>query len=309
MGILAIVLLLAGLPAVAGGASFSGTYKGEADEEVITAKLDQHKDGTVAGSLILGGYTLRLSGRVEGGRLVGTAVGEIEIQFSATLAGNTLRLSSGSEAYTLKRVGAPAGAAPSGPPSPIAARVPPPKKPGARPKPSVGAGTPADSEAGAVRINGVRLSAAVLRAVEQQYRTRIPPGAYWYDPMCGAWGREGGPTAGFVLAGVKLGGPLRAGASRGKTGVFINGRELPDADVLALRQLGLPCSPGRYWVNAQGLAGYEGGPALVDLAALIRQVAGGHPWLNVGNAGYTGGDGKTTYFFDPKTGASAMTGE
>ncbi len=106
------------------------------------------------------------------------------------------------------------------------------------------------------------------------YRTRIPPGAYWYDTLCGAWGLEGGPCRGLIQAGLTLGGPLRADASNGNTGVFINGRQLHLLDVLALQQITM-VMPGRYWVDASGNAGFEGGPAMVNLWALASAGASG----------------------------------
>lgn len=78
----------------------------------------------------------------------------------------------------------------------------------------------------AVIINGMRLRDEQVRALEQQYRIPIQDGAYWYDRCTGAWGVQGGPTVGFIYAGMNLGGPLRADASNGNTGVWINGRQL-----------------------------------------------------------------------------------
>ena len=77
-----------------------------------------------------------------------------------------------------------------------------------------------------VIINRVRLSDAELAGLESKYRIRIQDGSYWYDRISSAWGMEGGPTLGFGVAGLKIGGPLRADASNGNTNVFINGREL-----------------------------------------------------------------------------------
>jgi len=121
-----------------------------------------------------------------------------------------------------------------------------------------------------VYINRTLLSDATVYGLERKYRVRIPDGKYWYDRFCGAWGVEGGPTAGFILPGLKLGGPLRADASNGRTRVFVNGRELHAIDVLGLQRLG-PVYPGRYWVDAQGFAGYEGQPPFCNLVQLANQ--------------------------------------
>lgn len=121
-----------------------------------------------------------------------------------------------------------------------------------------------------VYINDVRIADHRLTAMEQQSRTRIPDGRYWYDKVSGAWGLSGGPTAGFTLAGQDIGGPLKADASNGNTGVFINGRQLHMMDVVGLQQLIGAVYPGRYWVDAYGNAGYEGGPALVNLVMVAR---------------------------------------
>lgn len=126
----------------------------------------------------------------------------------------------------------------------------------------------AQSNAKAVIVNGQVLSAETVRALEAAYRVPIVPGTYWYDAVSGAWGTEGGPIAGQLMPGLHLGGPLRSNASRGNTQVFVNGRELTAGEVLGLQQA---CRTavyrGRYWVNAQGLGGYEGGPPIFNLAA------------------------------------------
>jgi hypothetical protein len=109
---------------------------------------------------------------------------------------------------------------------------------------------------------------------------------------------------------LQLGGPLKADASKGNTGVFINGRQLPVVEVTYLQQLGTVYK-GRYWMNAQGVGGIEGGPAIFDLGAAARQRSAGG--LYGGNSrttpfGHLGSDGKCSYFFDPKSGSSVMSG-
>src|SRR5215510_996718 len=89
-----------------------------------------------------------------------------------------------------------------------------------------------------VTVNDTRLTTEQVVALERAYRTHVQNGAYWYDRMTGAWGGMGGPTLGFIHPGLALGGTLRADASHGDTGVFINGRQLHRLDVLGLQKLG-----------------------------------------------------------------------
>jgi hypothetical protein len=126
-----------------------------------------------------------------------------------------------------------------------------------------------------VVVNGVRVSDEALAAVERRLGLRIGEGDFWYDKVCGAWGRRGGPTRGFIPAGLPLGGPLAREASGGNTGVIINGRELHLMDVLGLRRLVPMVLPGRYWVDASGNFGWEGGPMLGNLWLLYQQQGGG----------------------------------
>ncbi len=149
-----------------------------------------------------------------------------------------------------------------------------------------------------VVVNRARLDAATVRALEQGYGVQVLDGSYWYDTYCGAWGFEGGPTVGFILSGLNLGGSLRADASDGTTGVFVNGRELHMQDVRALRQIVGAVNPGRYWLDPYGNVGYEGGPAFLNLAVMARQagVGGGNAFYRSGNTDYgAGSSGGTSY--------------
>src|SRR5262245_40134394 len=87
------------------------------------------------------------------------------------------------------------------------------------------------SQTRSVIINDVRLSDEQVAALERRFRIPMRDGNYWYDRRGGAWGLKGGPTAGFTLVGLDVGGPLKANASNGNTGVFVNGRELHILDV------------------------------------------------------------------------------
>ncbi len=88
---------------------------------------------------------------------------------------------------------------------------------------------------GPIFVNGQELGAADGYALMQHYGT-IPSGRYWYDPVSGLWGNDGGPSSGQIMAGLPLGGSLRADASGGGTGVFINGREIHGQEYLLLMQ-------------------------------------------------------------------------
>jgi len=129
-------------------------------------------------------------------------------------------------------------------------------------------------------VNGVALSVEKVRALQQIYPVAIAPGRYWYDVISGAYGREGEPIAGQMIAGLALGGKLRADASGGTAGVFINGRQITSGEKAYLEQLcQTPVLPARYWILFNGLGGYEGGPATFNLGqcpGLARSGGGGH---------------------------------
>ena len=128
----------------------------------------------------------------------------------------------------------------------------------------------------------------------------------------GLIGNEGGPASGQIAPGLALGGPLPADASGGMTRVFFNGRALHPVELAALEQAFGYVVPGRYWMNAQGIGGVEGGPASFDLGAAARARTGagasGPGYLDRGPFGSMGSDGSCFYYNDPETGASVMGG-
>jgi hypothetical protein len=161
-----------------------------------------------------------------------------------------------------------------------------------------------------VIINGQALDNRTIVTLEFAYRVPIANGSYWYDPFSGLWGRAGGPTAGQIQAGLRLGGPLRESASNGNTGVIVNGRRLPWVELQTLQGLVGYVRPGRYWLDAYGNAGFEGGPALVNLAAAGRQSNSnsGGGWNRNTPGGNWGGDGNCSYYSHPD-GPSVMVGD
>lgn len=120
-------------------------------------------------------------------------------------------------------------------------------------------------------INGRVLDAA--RRVQIESATGVPllPGRWWYDARSGLWGRDAQGPAGFARPGLDVGAPLPAQASAGRTGVYMNGRQLVDAEVRWLQTLG-PVWPGRYWLDAYGNVGLEGRDwAFANLVVLAAQ--------------------------------------
>ncbi len=151
----------------------------------------------------------------------------------------------------------------------------------------------------AVHVNGRPLGEAELNTLRQVQGAVPPPGRYWYDPVCGAWGLEGGPQRSIAAAGMRLGGPLAANASNGTTGVFINGRQLHLQDVAILRSLVGVVLPGRWWVDARGNFGMEGGPMIGNLFAIVQSRMAGASGGSSGSSGRYGtlvSDGAACYF-------------
>ena len=64
---------------------------------------------------------------------------------------------------------------------------------------------------------------------------------------------------------------MHADASRGTSGVFINGRHITTGEKAYIEQLcQTPVMPARYWILFNGLGGYEGGPAFFNLGQCPR---------------------------------------
>ncbi|MEZ0368996.1 MAG: hypothetical protein ACAI44_07940 [Candidatus Sericytochromatia bacterium] len=126
-----------------------------------------------------------------------------------------------------------------------------------------------------VLVNDEALSLNQIQQLESQYQLKIADGSYWYDKQAGIWGKQGGPGLGITLPNLQIGGALKADASAGNTGIFINGRQLHTQDVMYLQSLTGYVQPGRYWLDAYGNAGFEGGAAMVNLYQLARKSSKG----------------------------------
>ena len=157
----------------------------------------------------------------------------------------------------------------------------------------------------AVYVNNAGLGAEKIKAIEQFYRVRLQSGRFWYDRLSGLWGLEGGPTVGQISPGLDLGGPLRASASNGDTGVFINGREIHFLELRYLQKLFGHVVQGRYWLNAEGIGGFEGGPPQFNIRLASQRIA--NDWIRRTPGGTIGGSGDCFYYSHPN-GSSVMTG-
>ena len=125
---------------------------------------------------------------------------------------------------------------------------------------------------GAVIINGETLTEEQLKSFELQYGQRPGSGNFWYDSQSGLYGVIGYPSYGFMYPGHDFG-ALKSDASNGNTGVIINNRQIPQLEWLVWSYIiGSWIQPGRYWLDKDGNAGYEGSSiVLINLYAAARE--------------------------------------
>ncbi len=145
-----------------------------------------------------------------------------------------------------------------------------------------------------VYVNDKKVPVHQLQEIKKTYGITIGDGQYWYDANCGAWGYQNGPTMGFIPANLRVGGYLKSTASRGRTGVFVNGRQLPIADVKALQHI-IKVVPGRFWLDSKGNGGYEGQYATFNLVNLSRKKGGSGFYRNSYTGIGAGSSGGTSY--------------
>jgi hypothetical protein len=131
-------------------------------------------------------------------------------------------------------------------------------------------------------INGVTLTAQQKSEFQKIYGTPPLAGNFWYDTRSGLWGVDGREAFGVLRPGHSFG-QLSPTASRGTTGVFINGRQINMAEALYIRNLLGSVLPGRWWLDgASGYFGLEGSTIsagnlyLAARAAQARTGGGAH---------------------------------
>lgn len=275
--------------------NFSGTYRLQSSPQAGVLTIKQQPDGTCTGAFTGPNGSAQFHGQQQGQKIVGNlAYANLAFYAEVNSQGNNMVLTlmnyntyqQPMPATATQLVFFPASSQPAVSQQPLRTLV--------------------------VVINGQQLSEATINSMQRQYGVQMVAGRYWYDPVSGLWGAEGGPAAGSVLPNLSLGGPLRANASNGDTGIFLNGRQLPRRDLNYLQNIAGYMQPGRYWLDANGNAGREGGPALVNLIQLASQQngynSGGNNSSYGGNSGgnntmhrnwYTGtgsgSDGNTSY--------------
>lgn len=152
-----------------------------------------------------------------------------------------------------------------------------------------------------VIVNDEPLSRGTIQTLAGYYRIQIREGRYWYDQRSGLWGIEGRPVQGIIRAGLNLGvGPLKSDASAGKSDVFINGREITQYELAELvKMTGSAIQAGRYWLNANGMAGREGESAVVNLfqvAARYYRQNGRSGFFRNSYTGMGGGSSNGTFY-------------
>jgi hypothetical protein len=256
LGILLTASVIASSCTAAEMDKINGTYVAEG-EDSMSLTLKEAASGAVTGTLTNAGSSAPVSARRRGTKLTGT-IGQPPdgVPFTADISGKRMILDLGDDGdddkVTFVRSGKTNGAAAlAAMTRPSAARE---ATPAAKPVATRN-----------VVINDYRLSDHELAQLEGAYRVQLPDADFWYDPMLGAWGLKGGPARGFTTPGLYVGGQLQANASGGGTQVSVNGRILHPVDLMALQQITGPIMPGRYFITAMGLAGYEGGPPQWDL--------------------------------------------
>lgn len=160
-----------------------------------------------------------------------------------------------------------------------------------------------------IRVNERELSVAEVAGLQTRYGVPPVAGEYWYDARSGMYGVIGQAGTGFMLPGHEFG-PLERRCSGGRTGVLVNGRELPQLEwMIWSRVLGAAIHPGSYWLDADGNAGIEGSsvPAVnfVQSAARRGPVGADNFWSARFGAGDHEADNQRGYVTVPGHGPVA----
>lgn len=166
-----------------------------------------------------------------------------------------------------------------------------------------------------VFINEKPVSQEQVNQLAQMYGAAPPPGHYWYDSRSGLYGLWGYEAAGYIRPGHDFG-PVPATASRGNTGVFINGRQLNMAEALYCQRIFGAVYQGRWWLDGQtGNLGLEGNPMpMANLAVALQQSRqrgggdGGYRYRDSLSGTSAGSEGNCTWINVPGSGSAMSSG-
>jgi len=133
---------------------------------------------------------------------------------------------------------------------------------------------PARAAAGTgVVVNDRELTFNDLATLRRLYGAAPQSGRYWYDPRSGLYGYWGFEAAGYIRPGHDFG-SLSPRASRGNTGVFLNGREINLREALFFRNIFGVVYRGHFWLDGRtGYLGVEGNPIPIANLAVAMQAA------------------------------------
>ncbi len=254
---------------------FVGSYIGQLDGEEYLLSISLNDSGQYEGELRVGDVRLQLNARRFGEKIAGLiAAADDSFGFVANLQGKAL-IFQDEEGVSIKF------------------------ERDANGKNSMNSSQAANEEQTKPRqvyINRVQLDTVALEEMESQNDLPIADGRYWYDDNTGAWGVEGGPTAGLIYPGLPLPTPMPPDISGGGTGIFINGREIHPLDQQALYQLFGVTYQGDFWMDSQGNIGYVGGPVIANVLQASQAAQSG-------SAG-----GSVTHGYDSTYGARGTLG-
>ncbi len=104
-----------------------------------------------------------------------------------------------------------------------------------------------------VIFNGRLLSPQQISSLSATSGETINSGNYWYDPVSGFWGYQGGPSRGQMPSFLpQIEGALQRDASGGQTDVLVNGRAIHPMELHELQEVFGPIPPGSYMMNGRG---------------------------------------------------------
>jgi hypothetical protein len=110
-----------------------------------------------------------------------------------------------------------------------------------------------------VLVNGRLLNSQQLQALRATTGVAPQSGCFWYDSRSGLFGFCEHETAGVLPPGLNQLGMAAQNASRGDTGVYLNGRELNRIEKAFFERLFGPIPPSRWWLDGRtGDLGREG---------------------------------------------------